>query len=69
MDPMASIMATTKHAAELLGWEDQVGTLESGKLADLIVCAVNPLQDIKALGQPENIKLVMKDGAVLKNID
>ena len=68
MDPMASIMATTSGAAELLGWEDEVGTLEANKLADVIVCGPDPLVDIAALGKPENIKMVMKDGVVLKRI-
>ena len=66
MDPMAAILATTRDAAELLGWEEQVGTLEAGKLADVIICSEDPLANIKALGQPEKITMVMKDGQILK---
>ena len=68
MDPMASILATTRDAAELLGWQDQVGTLEPSKLADLIVCSEDPLANVKALGEPDNITLVMKDGQILKQL-
>ncbi|MEM7343905.1 MAG: amidohydrolase family protein [Chloroflexota bacterium] len=68
MSPMAAIQASTKVAAECMGWEDKVGTLEAGKLADVIVCAVDPLADIDGLANRENIRLVMKDGQVVKTL-
>mgnify|MGYP003808975809 CR=1 FL=1 len=37
MSPMAAIVATTKVAAECLGWQDQIGTVEKGKLADIVI--------------------------------
>jgi imidazolonepropionase-like amidohydrolase len=68
MDPMEAIIAGTKTAAESLRWEDKIGTLEEGKLADLIICKNNPLNDIKSLGNPDNILMVMKDGQIVKNL-
>lgn len=67
MSPMESIVATTKIAAECLGWEDRVGTVEPGKLADLIICRTNPLDDLRSLENPDNIVLVMKDGHAVKD--
>lgn len=68
MNPMETIVATTKKAAECLGWEDRVGTIQSGKLADIILVKTNPLQDIRSLEKVDNIALVMKDGRVVKDI-
>ncbi len=66
MSPMEAIVATTKTAAECLGWQDQVGTLEPGKLADVIVTRTDPLADIRSLENVDNIALVMKDGKPVK---
>lgn len=67
MQPMDILVATTKTAAECLGWEDRVGTLEAGKLGDVTVTAVNPLERIHDLADIENISLVIKGGAVAKD--
>jgi len=64
MTPMQAIQAATSNAAELAGWKDRVGTIEVGKLADVIAVASDPLADIRAL---ENVGFVMKGGAVVKN--
>lgn len=66
MTPMESIVATTKTAAECLGWEE-VGTLEKGKLADVVVVKGNPLEDIGSLKDNDNVQVVVKDGKVLKD--
>ncbi|MEW6086382.1 MAG: amidohydrolase family protein [Chloroflexota bacterium] len=66
MTPMESIVATTKIAAQCLGWDDEVGTLEAGKLADIVIAKMNPIQDIRSLENNDNIALVMKDGKVVK---
>lgn len=68
MSPMEAIVATTRTAAACLGWQDQIGTLEAGKLADVVISAVDPLtpDGIRALADPANIVLVMKDGKVVK---
>jgi imidazolonepropionase-like amidohydrolase len=68
MKPMEAIQAGTKNAAELLGWEDKIGTLEKGKFADVVISKTDPLIDIKSLGTPENIVFVMKEGKIFKNI-
>jgi imidazolonepropionase-like amidohydrolase len=65
MTPMEAIVATTRTAAECLEWEGRVGTLEAGKLADVVVTSVDPLADIHAL-TPETIRLVVQAGTVVK---
>ncbi|MFZ0420783.1 MAG: amidohydrolase family protein [Candidatus Sulfotelmatobacter sp.] len=64
MTPMEIIHAATRNAAELLGMQDRIGTLEEGKLADIICVPGDPLKDIRAL---EHVKFVMKGGAVVVN--
>ncbi len=68
LSPMDSIVATTKTAAQCLGWDDRLGTLEAGKLADVIVCQTDPLADIRSLENVDNIRLVVKDGRIMKNL-
>jgi imidazolonepropionase-like amidohydrolase len=68
MSPMESLVATTKVAAECLGWQDRVGTVEAGKLADVVVAKTDPLADIRTLEDVDNIVLVMKDGVVVKDL-
>jgi len=64
MTPMEIIHAATRNAAELLGMQERIGTLETGKLADIIGVPGDPLQDVKAL---EHAKFVMKGGTVVVN--
>lgn len=64
MQPADILRAATVNAAELLGWQDRVGTIEPGKFADLIAVAGDPLADITEL---ERVHFVMKGGAVIKN--
>lgn len=68
MSPMEAIVVTTKVAAECLGWQDKVGTLEAGKLADVVIASTDPLANIRSLENTNNIKVVIKDGKVLKDI-
>jgi imidazolonepropionase-like amidohydrolase len=68
MSPMESIIASTRTAAECLGWEDRLGTLEPGKLADLIITSSDPLKNVRTLENPETIQVVMKGGQILKDI-
>jgi len=63
MTPMQAIQSATRTAADLLGMSDQIGTLEAGKLADVVAVPGNPLNDITAL---ERVGFVMKDGQVYK---
>jgi imidazolonepropionase-like amidohydrolase len=59
---MEAIIATTKTASELLGLEKSIGTLEKGKLADLIVVDGDPLDDIRLLQKKDKILAIMKEG-------
>lgn len=59
MTPMEAIVSATRRGAELLGMEDEFGTIEAGKLADVIVVDGNPLEDIWAL---RDVDLVFKEG-------
>jgi imidazolonepropionase-like amidohydrolase len=67
MSPMDAIHAATVNSARLLGVEDRLGSLQVGKLADLVVCAGDPLQDITVLSDPDNIVVVAQQGVVRKN--
>jgi imidazolonepropionase-like amidohydrolase len=68
MTPMQAIQASTSNAAELLHLSDDLGTLEVGKLADVIVVSGDVLADIGLLANPANVKLVLKGGRIVKNI-
>ena len=67
MTPMQAIQAATSWAAECIGWKDRIGTVEKGKLADLIVVDGDPLAEIKVLTEPARIALVIKDGVIAAN--
>lgn len=67
MSPMEAIVSSTSLAAECLGWDDRLGSLEPDKLADLIVVKSDPLADIRMLEMVDNIVFVMKDGAIFKD--
>jgi imidazolonepropionase-like amidohydrolase len=64
MTPLQAIQAATIHAADLMGWADQIGAIEPGKFADMIAVDESPLADIKQL---EHVRFVMKGGAVVRN--
>jgi imidazolonepropionase-like amidohydrolase len=67
MTPMQALQAATGWAAECLGQQDELGTVQPGKLADLVVVAGDPLADISVLRDPTRIALVIKDGQVAAN--
>ncbi|MEX0983503.1 MAG: amidohydrolase family protein [Actinomycetota bacterium] len=64
MTPMQAISSATIVAAELIGWQDKVGTVKAGSYADLIAVAGDPTHDIAVL---ESVPFVMKGGAVIKD--
>ena len=68
MSPRQAILASTKTGAECLEWEDRLGTIEAGKLADLVIWKTNPLEDIHSLEDNNNAVVVMKGGKVVKSL-
>ncbi|MBQ8161604.1 MAG: amidohydrolase family protein [Clostridia bacterium] len=64
--PMEAIQAGTRNGARLMRREKDLGTVEAGKLADLVMVSGDPLQDIRILGDADNVKLVLKGGKVQK---
>jgi imidazolonepropionase-like amidohydrolase len=69
MSPMEVIVSATRTNAELLCMEDRIGTIEPGKLADLIVVDGNPLQDLTLFEQGlKRVLLVMIEGRIMKNL-
>ncbi|MFQ6074607.1 MAG: amidohydrolase family protein [Candidatus Bathyarchaeia archaeon] len=67
MSPMEAIVAATKTASEALGRQDKFGTLEAGKLADLIVVDGNPLEEIRVLQDKNRVRMVVKNGEIVVN--
>jgi imidazolonepropionase-like amidohydrolase len=63
MPPMKAIQAATIEAAKLLRIDDRLGTVEKGKIADLVAVAGNPLDDISLM---RDVRFVMKEGVVYK---
>lgn len=64
LTPVEAIRAATTTAAELMGWQDTVGSIVPGKFADLIAVTGDPLADISELAR---VKFVMKGGIIVKN--
>ena len=62
MAPMDAILAATRNAAQAIKLGDDLGTVEAGKLADIIAVNGDPLQNIACLQEKRNIQLVMKEG-------
>lgn len=63
---MEALQIGTINGAKLMGKADQIGSLEMGKLADIVVVKGNPLENITVLGDADNISFVMKDGIIYK---
>jgi imidazolonepropionase-like amidohydrolase len=64
LSPMQALRAATQWAARCLGLEREVGTIEKGRLADLVVVNGSPLDDISVLLDAARVELVYKGGAV-----
>jgi imidazolonepropionase-like amidohydrolase len=62
--PAAAIISATSLNAQIIGWQDRVGSIEAGKFADLIAVPGDPLQDLGVLGQ---VGFVMKGGTVYRD--
>ena len=64
MPEMKTIISATIEAAKLLRVEDELGSIEVGKIADIIAVSGDPIKDITSM---ENVVFVMKEGKVYKN--
>jgi imidazolonepropionase-like amidohydrolase len=64
--PLEAISACTKENAYAVGLENQVGVLEAGKLADVIILKKSPVADIRVLQDSTNLTAVIKDGKKVK---
>jgi len=64
LPPIEAIRAATTNAAELMGWQDKIGSIEAGKFADIIAVSGDPIADV---GELEHVKFVMKGGVAVRN--
>jgi len=67
MTPMETLLSATRVNAELFRLSDEIGTVEPGKLADLIVVAGDPLRNLRVFQNPENLRVIMKGGRLYKH--
>jgi imidazolonepropionase-like amidohydrolase len=66
MKPMEVLLSATKVNAALFRMSDKIGTVEPGKYADLIVVEGNPLRNLRTFQNQDNLKVIMKGGALVK---
>lgn len=67
LSPLEVLIATTRTNAELMGLAASIGTLEVGKIADLLVVAGDPLSDLSIFGRPDGIPVVMAGGQLVSS--
>jgi len=65
MTPSQALQAATIESAKAIKKDDLLGSIEEGKLADLVVCNLNPLQEISILENPNNFAYIIKDGKIM----
>ena len=64
MTPVAALQAATVVNSQMMGWQDQIGSLEKGKYADIVAVSGDPLQDITEM---QRVKFVMKGGKIIRD--
>ncbi|WP_159499731.1 amidohydrolase family protein [Microbacterium sp. 18062] len=69
LTPMEAIHAGTLAGARLLRLASDLGSIETGKLADLVLTSADPLGDVDALGDPASVRLVAQGGVIVKDLD
>jgi len=65
MTPSQALQAATIESAKAIKMDDRVGSFEQGKFADVVVCNVNPVEDISILEDSKNFAYVIKDGKIM----
>jgi imidazolonepropionase-like amidohydrolase len=65
MTPVQALQAATIEGAKAIWLEDQIGSIEKGKLADIVVCDKNPLENIRYITDISSISHVIKDGVIM----
>ena len=65
MTPLEAITCATKYGAEVCGIGDRLGTIEKGKIADIVIVKKDPSANIEVLLDRENIKYVIKEGKLV----
>ena len=66
MSEMEVLVSATKVSSEALGLDHMIGSIEEGKLADLLVVSPDPLQDISVLRNKANLKIIIKNGEIIQ---
>ncbi|KZX15262.1 metal-dependent hydrolase family protein [Methanobrevibacter filiformis] len=67
MDPLETIRAGTIESAKCLELENEIGSIEKGKIADIVLTNIDPRDSISKLQNPDNILMVMQDGKIVKS--
>jgi len=67
LSPLEVLVATTRTNAELMDLADDLGTVEVGKIADLVVVDGDPLSNLSVLGRPDGIPVIVQGGRLVKN--
>ncbi|QBI20840.1 amidohydrolase family protein [Egibacter rhizosphaerae] len=67
-DPLEALTAATLHNATIIGQADDLGTVEPGKIADLVVVDGDPLENPALLEDPESVVLVIQAGQIVKDL-
>jgi len=65
VSPVDTLLSATRYAAEMIRWDDRLGTIEPGKLADIVAVNGDPFDNMDCMAA-ENISFVMKDGVVYR---
>ena len=64
MTPMQIVVASTQHAAYVCNSAQELGTLEVGKIADILIINQNPLEDLRAL---KDVRMVIHNGIIIRD--
>lgn len=68
LDPLEAISAGTLNAAKLMRVDHELGSIEVGKLADLVITEADPLTEIERIGEPNEVQVVVQGGRVVKDL-